>query len=119
VVKPGREVNRTSVTHQINLPFDTRLHYAAVHLHPFAESLELRDLTSGESVYKSRARNFTDRIGLAEVESYSSVDGFTLHHDHEYEVVSVYDNTSGEDQDSMAVMFLYMLDEQYERPREL
>ncbi|HET6583988.1 MAG TPA: hypothetical protein VFG69_11080, partial [Nannocystaceae bacterium] len=119
VVEPGRQENHTNVTRSMNLPFDATVHYVATHLHPFAESLELRDLTTGESVYTSRARNFTDKVGLAEVEYYSSADGFALHRDHEYELVSIYDNTSGEVQDSMAVMFLYMLDEQFERPREL
>jgi hypothetical protein len=119
VVEPGRQENHTNVTRSMNLPFDATVHYVATHLHPFAESLELRDLTANETVYKSTAKNFDDRIGLAEVDHYSSAEGFALHHDHEYELVSIYDNTSGEDQDSMAVMFLYLLDEQFERPREL
>jgi hypothetical protein len=119
VVEPGRQENHTNVTRSMNLPFDATVHYVATHLHPFAESLELRDLTTGESVYTSRARSFSDRIGLAEVEHYSSDEGFELLQDHEYELVSIYDNTSGEDQDSMAVMFLYLLDEEFERPREL
>ena len=111
--------NHTNVTRSMNLPFDATVHYVATHLHPFAQSLELRDLMTGESVYTSRARNFEDRIGLAEVDHYSSDEGFELYQGHEYELVSIYDNTSGEDQDSMAVMFLYLLDEQFERPREL
>jgi hypothetical protein len=119
VVKPGHEENHTNVTRSMNLSFDTTVHYVATHLHPFAQSLELRDLTTGSSVYTSRARNFDDKIGLAAVDHYSSPEGFALYHDHEYELVSVYDNTSAEDQDSMAVLFLYVLDEQYQRPREL
>ena len=42
VVPPGRQENRTLVTEWLNLRFDTTVHYIAVHLHPFAESLELR-----------------------------------------------------------------------------
>ena len=30
--------------------------------------------------------------------------------------MSVYDNTSGEPQDSMAVMYLYLLDHHFQRP---
>jgi len=119
VVKPGREENHTLVTQWLDLPFDTTVHYVAVHLHPFARSLALRDLTTGGVVFESRAENFADRIGLHSVEEYSSVEGFQLFADHEYELVSVYDNTSGEDQDSMAVMFLYALDKEFERPRDL
>ncbi len=119
VVKPGREVNRTNVTQRMALPFDTTLHYVAVHLHPFAESLTLRDLTTGETVFESRARGPEKGIGLDHVDYFSSVDGVQLYRDHQYEIVSVYDNTSGEDQDSMAVMYLYLLDQEYRRPAVL
>jgi len=37
----------------MNLRFDTTLHYIAVHLHPFAEFLELRDLTADKSILKA------------------------------------------------------------------
>lgn len=119
VVKPGHEENHTLVTQWLHLPFDTTVHYVAAHVHPFATSIELRDLTAGETVFKSNAHNFEGRIGLREVEHYSSVEGFDLHADHEYELVSVYDNTSGEDQDSMAVLFLYLLDREFQRPEDL
>jgi hypothetical protein len=119
VVKPGREVNRTNVTRWMALPFDTTVHYIAVHLHPFAESLELRDLTTGETLFKSHARPPEKGIGLAHVDYFSSAEGIALYTDHEYEIVSVYDNTSGTDQDSMAVMYLYLLDQEYRRPAVL
>ena len=113
VVKPGREVNQTLVTKILELPYDTTIHYIAVHLHPFAESLELRDLTAGAVVFKSSTRQFPDRIGLAHVDSFSSVEGIPIYKDHEYELVSVYQNITDQDQDSMAVMNLYMLDKDF------
>lgn len=116
LVPPGRQVNHTLVTELLALPFDTTIHAIAVHLHPFAESLTLRDLTTGETVFASRADPFSDRIGLARVESFSSDDGIPLYRDHEYELVSVYDNTSHEVQDSMAVMNLYLLDREFRLP---
>lgn len=116
VVKPGREVNRTLVTEILNLPFDTTVHYIAVHLHPFAESLELKDLTTGETVFKSKVRPAEKGVGIDHVEYFSSAEGVLLHKDHEYEMVSVYDNTSGEEQDSMAVMYMYLLDKRFEKP---
>jgi len=109
-VPPGRQENHSLVTSSLDLPYDTTVHYIAVHLHPFAESLELVDLTTGETVYKSRTRQAEgDRIGLAEVEHFTSEEGIPLYRSHEYELVSIYNNTSGEDQDSMAVMLLYLL----------
>lgn len=118
VVKPGREVNRTLVTEVLDLPFDTTVHYIAVHLHPFAESLELRDLTTGETVFESEVRPADEGIGIDHVDYFSSPEGVMLYQDHEYELVSVYDNTSGEDQDSMAVMYMYLLDREFEKPED-
>lgn len=115
VVPPGRQENRTLVTRLMDLPYDTTVHCIAVHLHPFAESLELRDLTTGETIFKSRARNFEGRIGLQHVDSLSSVEGIPLYQDHDYEIVSVYDNPTQQPQDSMAVMYLYLLDQDYGR----
>lgn len=109
-VPPGRQVNRTLVTHLMGVPYTTTLHYVAVHLHPFAQTLTLRDLTAGTTVFESRAENAADQIGLVKVEALSSAEGIPIHPHHEYELVSVYDNTSGETQDSMAVMYLYLRD---------
>ena len=116
VVKPGREENRTHSTQYMNLPYDTTAHYIAVHLHPFAESLELRDLTTNETVFKAFTKNPKDKIGLDHVDYYSSKEGIKLYKDHEYELVSIYNNTTEDEQDSMAVMFLYVLDKDYQKP---
>jgi len=107
-VPPGRSVNHSSATRLLDLPYDTTAHYIAVHLHPFAESLELFDVTTGETVFKSKTRQAHEGIGLEEVEYFSSVEGIELHADHEYELITIYNNTSGEQQDSMAVMHLYL-----------
>jgi hypothetical protein len=110
VVKPGREVRHTLVTGQLALTFDTRIHLIGAHLHPFVESLELRDVTTGESLYTVYPTAPEAGIGIADVGVYSSKEGIPLYQDHEYEVVSVYDNTSGVDQDAMATFFLYLYD---------
>jgi hypothetical protein len=114
VVKPGREVRHTLVTDLLKIPFDTTIHFVAVHLHPFAESLELRDLTTGRTLFKSLARGPAEGIGLEHVDYYASADGIPVHRDHEYEMVSVYDNPTATDQDAMASMFFYLLDKEAE-----
>ena len=116
VVEPGREENHTLVTHILNLPFDTTVHYVAVHLHPFAQSIRLHDLTTGETVFESHADQFLGRVGLSRVESFSSAEGLPLYRTHDYELVSIYNNTSRAPQDSMAVLNLYMLDRAFEGP---
>ena len=116
VVAPGVEENHTQVTHTIGIDRDTRIHHIAVHLHPFAESLELRDLTTGETVFKSYARNTADRVGLESVDSYSSEEGLPIFKDHEYGLISIYANDSGQPQDAMAVMLLYVHDKGFRNP---
>jgi len=116
VVEPGREVTRTLVTEFLNLDFDTRAHYIAVHLHPFAESLELLDRTTGEVVYRSEPVAAEGRIGVERIPFYASAVGRPMYKDHEYELVAVYNNTSSEPVDSMAVMYLYMTDPYFKKP---
>jgi len=117
-VPPGREVNHSLVTQFMAVPYDTTVHFIAVHLHPFATSLTLRDLTTDTIVFRSRARGPKTGIGLDHVESFSNEEGIPIYADHEYELVSVYENTTDEVQDSMATMFLYLLDRDFVKPTQ-
>lgn len=116
VVKQGHEERHTLITPMMRLPYDTAIHFIAVHLHPFAESLELRDLTTGKSLFKSRARGPKEGIGLTHVDALSSDEGIPVYKSHEYELVSVYDNTSPTEQDAMATMFFYLEDKAFKKP---
>ena len=116
VVPPGRQTNHTNVTQLLQLPFDTEMHYAAVHLHPFAESLTFKNLTTGEILFKSHAENTPGRIGLDRVEYFSSAEGVKLYRDHEYQLISEYNNPTNQGHDSMAVMYMYFRDKQFQRP---
>ena len=115
VVEPGIEKNKTNVTKFIRLPYDTSIHYIAVHLHPFAESLKLVDITTGETLFKSKVRAPENRIGIEFVDYFESKEGIPVYKGHQYQLISVYNNTSGEPQDSMAVMYLYILDKEFNR----
>jgi hypothetical protein len=115
VVKPGREVRTTPINGWLAMQQDLKVHYVSVHLHPFAESLQLRDATTGKTVLASKAENRPERIGLARVEQIASTEGITLHKDHQYELVSAYNNTSGRDRTAMAVMYLYVEDTEFKR----
>ena len=115
VVKPGRDVRATPINGWLDMQQDMKVHYVAVHLHPFAESLTLKDVTTGETVLASQAENRPERIGLSRVEQIASPEGITLHKDHQYELVSTYNNTSGKDRTAMAVMYLYVEDTEFSR----
>ena len=81
----------------------------------YGEFALYRPRTTGKTLFKSAVRNFDDRIGLDKVEYFSSAEGIPVHADHEYELVSTYNNTTDQDQDSMAVMLLYMLDKEFRK----
>lgn len=115
VVKPGREERRTPLNGWLSLNQDMKIHFASVHMHPFAESIMLRDVTTGDTVLASKAENHASRIGLARVDQIASKEGLTLRKDHEYELVSAYNNTSGTDRTAMAVMYLYVEDTEFRR----
>jgi hypothetical protein len=117
VVPPGRQENHSDIGWFLGLPYDTKIHYAAVHLHPYAESLTLRDVTTGQTLVHATATNPQGRrVGLDHVDEIFSVEGIALPKAHKYELVSVYNNTSGVDQDSMASMFFGLADPEFAKP---
>jgi len=116
VVSPGKEVNTTNVTKFLNLPYDTTVHYIAVHLHPFATELLLKDLTTNKVVFDSHVTPAKDKVGIQSIEHYSSLEGMPMYKSHQYELTSYYDNTTDHDVDSMAVMYMYLKDKNFQKP---
>ena len=110
-VPPGRHVYTMEITPQLNLPFDTTIHYATIHVHPFARGMELRDLTTGITVFRLNSQDWPDRTGVAHVDEFKSVDGVRIFRDHRYELSAEYDNTSASNADAMAILYLYLLEQ--------
>lgn len=109
VAEDSIEIVKTNVTPMMNLQFDTKIHHIAVHVHPFAHSLELIDKTTGESLFKAMVQNQDSKIGILEVDSYSSKEGIPVFVDHEYQLVSTYLNPEKRSGiTAMATMFLYL-----------
>ncbi len=115
IIKTGRDTFRSEVTPLLNLPFTTTVHYIGAHVHPFAETLTLRDLTTGEVLFTAHMQNCIEKIGLEKIEHYSSSQGIPIFADHKYEMICTTNNTSGTDQDMMATMFLYMYDKELDQ----
>jgi VanZ family protein/cyclophilin family peptidyl-prolyl cis-trans isomerase len=116
VVPPGRQTNHSDITWFLQLPYDTKMHYATVHLHPFAESLTLRDATTDKTIWMATAKNPEKGLGLAHADSFESLKGIPLYRDHKYELISAYNNTSGVNQDSMASIFFGLSDPEFKKP---
>ena len=105
-VPPERHEQETVVS----LGFDGRIHFMGTHVHPFAESLELHNLTSGERVWKgSSVSGDTEKMTGFEV--YSSADGYPVRSADVFRLTSVYNNSTESPIDAMAGLFiLYSLD---------
>jgi hypothetical protein len=115
VVPIGHEDRHTLVTKVLGVPFDTTLHYINAHLHPYARSLELHDLTTGQTLFHADARAPEQGIGLASVDHFSSAEGIPVFRGHDYEVESVYDNPTDAAKDAMAIFFVYFRDKEMEQ----
>jgi hypothetical protein len=110
IVPRGRHVYTTEITPQLNLPFDTTIHYATIHVHPFARGMELRDLTTNTTVFRLNSEDWPDRVGVAHVDEFKSVEGIPIFRNHRYELRAEYDNSSGSKTDAMAILYLYLLE---------
>lgn len=106
----GKTRYEFDVTYQLYLQEDTRIHAMAAHLHPGAETFILYDVTDDEPVYTFDCENYTDKVGLKNVPTYSSEEGILLKADHEYKLILETFNTGTEFRDMMAVLFLYLYD---------
>ncbi|HET7711510.1 MAG TPA: hypothetical protein VFL80_06235, partial [Thermoanaerobaculia bacterium] len=116
VVPPGRQVNHSDVSWFLGLPYDVTVHYAAVHLHPFAKSLALKDAKTGKTIFEAKAKSPEGRLGLEHVDSYASSTGFRLKKNAQYQLISVYDNPLDRNVDSMASMFFGAVDPEFVKP---
>ncbi|MCB0446612.1 MAG: hypothetical protein KDD03_03705 [Gelidibacter sp.] len=112
VIFPEKATYRYDITKQLQLKDSTTMHHIATHLHPFAETLALRDKTIDSTLFTSNAENYTNKIGLKKVTSFSSAEGVMLYPDHQYELVLTTNNTTNTNQDMMASMFVFLYDKE-------
>lgn len=110
VVSPGEARYTYDITKQLQLKDSTTMHHVAVHVHPFAKELILRDKTKDSILFVSKAENYTDKIGLKKVSYFSSKEGIMLYPNHNYELVLNTNNTTTVNQDMMASMFVFLYD---------
>lgn len=107
-VPPGGQWLRTSANEMLGLNENKTVHFISVHVHPYCMWMRLRDKTSEEIVFQSNIRNFQDRTGIQNIETYSAGPGITLYSEHRYEVECFYYNPTQEVHTAMATMFFYL-----------
>ena len=89
---------------------DTRIHYIWMHVHPYARSMELRDVTAGETVWRGEVHNHATLAAVLGTDHYADANGTPLYADHDYEVSTIYDNPTDHDIDAMAALWIYVAD---------
>jgi hypothetical protein len=124
VVPPGRHEYRFRPPKGLKIPYpETNVHLVTGHMHAYGEFIELRDLTAGETLFRTEAEGFDDAIGIEHMSHYSSPKGVPVHQKHEYEIVAMYNNTTSHPIDAMAVLYLYYLDKRFDeraiRPQQI
>lgn len=112
IVREGKDTMRYDVTNMLQLPFSTTLHYAGVHVHPYCTALALIDKTTNEIVFHSAIENVPNTTKMSHIDVFSSIEGTMMYDDHKYELVCYTNNDSGKEQDMMAVMLLYLYDQE-------
>ena len=110
VIPVGKNKYQSGINDQLQIKDSLRLHAAAVHVHPFATSLTLLDKTTKTEIFKSKIRNHFNKIGLSNINSFSSESGVWMFKNHEYELVLEVNNTTSSNQDMMGSMFLFFYD---------
>src|SRR5262249_44963710 len=74
--------------------------------------------TTGQTIFEVKATGPKDKVGLDHVETFASEKGIPMYRDHKYELVSVYDNPTQQNADSMASAFLELEDPEFVKPDE-
>ena len=110
VIPQGKKTYRSEINSQLQIKDSIRLHAAAIHVHPFANSLTLYDKTVNKPIFISRMNNHKNKIGLSNIEQYCSETGIWLYANHKYELVLEVNNTTPIEQDMMGSMFLFFYD---------
>lgn len=105
LVPPGKQT--TTKLYRDFFPVDATVHYANVHLHNHGVRMRVIDLTAGTTLWQTDVIYEPSRRQIAQIPVYSSVVGFPVFKDHEYEIQAEYDNVSSEPVDAMAVIYLY------------
>jgi hypothetical protein len=105
MVPPG--LQKTRIKDQNIVPIDGTVHFAWAHLHNYGVYMRLTDLTDGKVIFQADVENEPNRDQLANITQYSSEEGFPIYKDHIYEIEALYNNTTDEDVDAMAMIVLY------------
>jgi hypothetical protein len=97
-VPPGHDER----TVRFSLPFDAGIHFLGTHLHPYGVTVELRNVSRNELIWRARRSAGPE----SPMDVYSSTKGYSVRSGEILEMKSVYENPLKEPVDAMAGLFL-------------
>ncbi len=101
-VSPGKDVRET----KFHLRFKGKIHMMGTHIHPYGVSMELMNLTRNETVWKAEGR--VDSEGdLVSMPVYQNLKGYAVEPNDQFKLVATYHNTTDEDIDAMAGLYIF------------
>ncbi len=112
VIPFSKKLYRSAITNQLQIKDSLRLHFSAPHVHPFATSISVFDVTENKNVFTCKVKNHADKIGISEIETFSSEKGIWFYENHNYDLILETNNTSKNQQDMMGSMFLFFYDKE-------
>jgi hypothetical protein len=107
LVPPGKHNYPAIQNGQLALTKDIKVHYIWMHLHPYGESMSLKDKTTGKIIWTGKAKNIGDKAVVLETDHFSSSEGVWLYKNHQYEVLTTYNNRTSKKIDAMALLYMY------------
>ncbi len=107
-VPPGRHEYTSPIERTNPIYMGGSIHYIKLHLHPYGESVTLTDKTRGKTVWHGKTLKDANKAVLTDADFYASIEGIKIEPTHEYEITTVYNNTSDTATDAMAVLRLYV-----------
>jgi hypothetical protein len=101
MVRPGIDER----TIDLRFQYPGRIHFMAVHIHPYGESIELYNKTDGKSVWKAAGKRDGDGP-LISMPTYDNKKGYAFDPEQEYMIRVRYNNSTDRIQDAMAGLFI-------------
>jgi len=108
MVPPGKHIYRSDVKSG-GIKSNGMIHFIKLHLHAYGQSMTLLDKTTGEEIWTGYAENHPEgKAHLLNTDYYTSTEGMPVFENHQYELITVYDNPTDHDIDAMGVLRLYV-----------
>lgn len=116
VVAPGRHTYQSGVP-ELRNPEDRTLRLIWSHVHPLLESASLIDCKTRKPLFQVTSSTRTKPgLEIENIALLSFPEGLTMARNTNYELQSIYNNTTGQGQDSMVTLGMFFDDTKFARP---